>query len=85
MVSAIPRSFSIAPDPDPLVAPPTQSARRTRLIGDPLIVGAAEDEYLHETVEDCPVEHPVAVVPELHGEFLEYRDEGDFVGMDVAR
>ena len=45
----------------PLVAPPPQRGRRTRLVGDPL-VSATEHQDLHELLEDHPIRYarPVA-------------------------
>jgi len=42
------------PELDPLVASATQGALRAGCVGDP-VVGAAEDEHLHQLLEDDPL------------------------------
>jgi len=51
------------PAVDPLVAPATQRGSRTPLIGDPL-VGAAEDQHLHQLLEDRLVRYARSVAAE---------------------
>jgi hypothetical protein len=47
----------------PLVASATQRALRAALVGDP-VISAAEDEYLHQLLEDYPLGDARAVAPE---------------------
>ncbi len=51
------------PELYPLVPPATQGALRALLVGDP-VVGAAEDEHLHQLLEDDPLGDTRAVASE---------------------
>jgi hypothetical protein len=60
---------------DPLVAPTTQSGRRTRTVGDSFI-SAAENQDLDELVENQPVGHSVTVAAKGMNVRLSFGQQG---------